>query len=480
MISLVLASALAAGPADQVVSLSITWQAWESAQPWQKTNPAARFAQATVVPGRGAPWLLTTAQSVENATLVRVRKHGEPAEWIATVAVVDREANLALLSVDDRRFFEDLRPVKLARKPVAQGDVSIVRWKDNQLEATEGRVARATTFDVPTGVLEYVGLQVTTDLVGGGAAEAVLVGSELVGVASAQARSEATVIPATFIGPWLEAVRTSGTPPEWVGDIGVSAQSMRSPALASWLGTGEPRGILILDVARGGSACGVLERRDVLVSVDGRALDADGNVKDELYGTLSWEYLLSRHHAGDTIPAQVIRGGKTVDLQMPLLSYPASSWLIPAHRTSPPPYLMAGGLVFREFDESYQAFSPELRIVADTRRRSQTPERRRVVVLASVLADPYTLGYHALGDLMVETINGKSVGSLADAQAALASPSGGFHVIALHPNPRVSEIVLDAAEFAAATDRIAANYGVYDRYRAPTPPPDLGACVPKP
>lgn len=470
-----LAAAFAADPADQIVSLSVTWQAWEPGQPWQKTNPSTRWANATVVQGKGgAPWLLTSAQVVENAMLVRVRKHGAPGESIATVDVVDREANLALLSVAEPGFFDDLSTARLARKPATSGDVSIVRWKENQLEATQGRVSRAVTFESPTGVLGYVGLRVSTDLTAGGWAEPVFVGKQIVGMTTGQSGSEASVVPSRFIGEWLDDIRRDGRPHDWAGDIGISAESMRSPELAAWLGTGAPEGILILDVNRGGSACGVLKRRDVLVTVDGRRLDADGNVKDPLYGLLSWEYLLAAHRPGDEVPVRVIRDKKPIDLVLKLRSYTAASWLVPANRIDPPPYLMAGGLVFRELDESYRAGAPELRIVADTRRRSQTPEQRRVVVLASVLADPYTLGYHAAGDLMVEQVDGHPVDSVADVVEALKTPVDGFHVVTFHPNPRMAELVLDAADFDAATRRIAASYGVQSLYRAGTPPPDLG------
>jgi hypothetical protein len=142
-----------------------------------------------------------------------------------------------------------------------------------------------------------------------------------------------------------------------------------------------------------------------------------------------------------------------------------------------PAYLVAGGLVFREFDETYPTWAAELRILAQLDRTDQTTDRRRVVVLSSVLADPYNLGYQGFADLPVATVNGRPIDAVSDVAEALEHPLEGFHVVRFLPNPRLNEIVLDAATLDAATARIAAAYGIPEVYRPGTPPPDLGpAC----
>lgn len=92
-----------------------------------------------------------------------------------------------------------------------------------------------------------------------------------------------------------------------------------------------------------------------------------------------------------------------------------------------------------------------------------------------VLPDPYNLGYHSLADLWVEQVNGQAIDSVEDVLEALKHPINGYDVVRFHPNPRIAEAVLDAANLEAATQRIAAAYGVPETYRAATPPPDIGA-----
>lgn len=463
------------GLSHQVVSLTITWQTWETSQPWSKTSPSTRKTQATVVATPSGPQLLTTAQMVDYATLLRASKNGDSNEALAHVAYVDREANLALVAVDDAAFFEDLDPVRFTKKPIGEGSVQVARWRESQFEATEGRVARASVVDSATGVLDQVSLRVTTDLTGGGWSEPVFVGTNFVGLTTGSAASELTVLPAEFVGSWLGEVGRTGSIRPWPGSMGIAVQEIRSPYLADWLGLQETRGVLVLKVAQGSSACGMLQRNDVILAADGQPLDADGNLRHPLYGLLHFEHLLSLRHAGESLPLSILRGGKPLQINMPLRSYTGAHWLVPVDQIDAPGYLVAGGLVFREFDESYPGRSAELRIVSQLKRTGQSTDRRRIVVLQSVLADTYNLGYHGFGDLPVARVNGVAVDSLVDVDAALKQPKDGYHVFEMAPNLRIAEMVLDAATFDAATARIADSYGVPALYRAPVTPPELGA-----
>jgi hypothetical protein len=208
----------------EVVELSVTWTRWDSTQPWTLSSPSRRTAQAVVVDGAGhKPVLLTTAQMVEQATLVRASKHGDPGEVTARVLYVDREANLALVGVDDATFFDDLHMVHLAVKPATSGDVSVARWRDSQFETSPGRIARAMGLQSATGSSSYPGLRVQADISGGGWAEPVFQGASLVGLVSS-ASSDLQVMPASFVVPWLEEVRRTGAMRPWPVGMGAHFQ----------------------------------------------------------------------------------------------------------------------------------------------------------------------------------------------------------------------------------------------------------------
>ena len=94
----------------------------------------------------------------------------------------------------------------------------------------------------------------------------------------------------------------------------------------------------------------------------------------------------------------------------------------------------------------------------------------RVVILSQVLADAYNIGYHDVGELVVQSVNGRAIRGMPELAAAFQQPLNGFHSVVFAPNGVRSELVLDAADFEAASLRIARAYGV----------PALARLVPQP
>ncbi len=459
----------------QVVELSATYQAWEPRQPWSKSPPRTRTAMAVVVEGG---FLLTAAQMVGDATLLRVGKGGSPPREPARVVHVDPEVNLALVAVDAPGFFEGLSPVVPAEGVPTQGAVRSARWRNGQFEVSSSRVGRVEVRPSHTGNLEHVFLRVKSDLGGGGWAEPVFEGDRFLGLTVSQSDDLGNVIPAEVIRAYLASARDAEGYTGF-GALGFSWQPARNPALTRHLGLeGEPRGVLVLGVPWGASGCGELQPHDLLLALDGRAIDADGFFLHPRYGRQAFAHVaVEGHRAGDDVPARVLRAGQVVDVDVTLRRYPASSRLIPGRQADrPPPYLVVGGLVFRELDGDYlAAWGEDWASAADTRlvtrweldRHSQGPGRRRVVLLAYVLPAPYNQGYHGLSDLAVEAVNGVAVDSIADLEEGFRSPQGPFHRISLSPNPARAEIVLDARTFAAASAEILAAYGVPEPLRLP-------------
>jgi hypothetical protein len=154
---------------------------------------------------------------------------------------------------------------------------------------------------------------------------------------------------------------------------------------------------------------------------------------------------------------------------------PASAALIPEDRLStPPPYLMAGGLVFRELDVPYlQAWGKDweasipsyLRTLFKLQGESPTPEQQRLIILADVFPDEYNLGYHDLSQKIVKSVNGYPIDSIKKMEQAFQHPLDGFHVIEFMPCYGMNKVILDAAHFDEATSVIMEKYQIPARIR---------------
>ncbi|MDJ0848336.1 MAG: trypsin-like peptidase domain-containing protein [Myxococcota bacterium] len=471
---LLLAGSAAARPGyqDQVVDLLVTSQRFDERRPWAKRPPRSRMGSALVVEGNR---LLTEAEMIRDATLIQVEKHANARRVPARVVHVDHDVDLALLAVDEPGFFDDLEPARVAEAMPTEGVVYSVRWRNRQLEVSGSRVARIEVRKNPYGSIQHTFLLLATDLSGGGWAEPVFRDGSFIGLTTAQEGQYATVIPAEIVAGYLARLQQD----EYRGfpSLNPAWQLNLDRALANFLGLeGEPRGVVLRDVPYGSTGCDELRPRDVLLGLAGHDIDALGNYRHPRYGKQRFLHILIEDvQAGDRVPARVLRDGQVLDIEIEARRYPDSSRLIPWHRNdTPPPYVVAGGLVFRELDGSYlrswgegwhHDAPPNLVYRYELEKETQTPERRRIVLLSEVLPSSYNVGYHDLGNLALEEINGRPVDSIAGVEEAFRHPENGLHRIRFHPADLRWEVYLDAEGFEEATAKILQDYNVPERIR---------------
>lgn len=466
-----------------VVGLFISYQDYDADRPWVKRTPATRYAQAAVVDG---PYLLTTAQMVAGATMVEAEREGRPPRTPVRVVHRDQELNLALLAVDAPGFFDGLDPLPLADGTPTGGTVETVRWRSQQFEVAATRVKRIVVGEVYFGRLRHAFLLGQTDLTDGGWAEPVVSDAELIGIASSQEEHTAWVVPCEVLRQYLEQARDPATY-RGFAVIRFAWQWNMDAALSAWLGQEGPQeGVIVRSVPRGSTGAGILEPRDILLSLDGHPIDSCGYLRHPRFGRLEFTHVvIEGHRVGDVVPAVVLRQGKPLELQIPLRSYTNAMDLVPLRRgDEAPPYAVVGGLVFIELDGDYLATwgrewwnHAPIRIVSlfYLEEGAQRPERRRIILLAHVLPSAWSLGYQDVRDLPVRQIDGRDIDSIADVVEAFRDRSGPFVRVGFYPNEVRDELVVDATTLDEATAQILDDYGIPAAHRLaedPLPPID--------
>lgn len=78
-----------------------------------------------VIPGKK---ILTNAHVVADQTFVLVRKHGSPTKYRARVKAVGHECDLAVLSVENEEFWENVHSLELGDIPLLQEAVAVVGY----------------------------------------------------------------------------------------------------------------------------------------------------------------------------------------------------------------------------------------------------------------------------------------------------------------------------------------------------------------
>ncbi len=109
--------------------------------PWRLLTPRQSSGSGSVIAGNR---ILTNAHVVANASYVQAQKHNDPKRYLARVVFVSHDADLALITVDEEGFFNDLEPLALGELPEPQREVSVFGYPmgGKSLSITKGILSR--------------------------------------------------------------------------------------------------------------------------------------------------------------------------------------------------------------------------------------------------------------------------------------------------------------------------------------------------
>ena len=481
-IVMVNAKALRAG----IVSVRVTGQDWNARAPWEKQTPWTRTVTGLVVPGHR---ILLASTAFGNHLLVEAQKLGSDERSVARVALVDQEGPLALVEVDDPAFWEGLEPLPLAKSAPIEGTLTIHRWqRSGLLDSYPGSVRQVRSGRHGFSQTTLLTLEVSTGAEGLGDSEVVVADGRVAGLVTGRSGDTFAAIASPVLSQFLEGAAGK----DWRGfaRAGLSWEDLTNPALRAALGLapGET-GVRLLRVAPNGSAGGVLRKGDVLLEIGGSKLDPTGRYEHPQYGRMLFAQLFTDgRRPGDTVPAKVLRDGQRLDLTLPLRRMLPDQEKVPPYSYGHGPgYVIVGGLVFQELTRPYlgaygdwtRRAPPRLIVALDREAAVPDPEWPRIVLLASVLPDPANLGYQDARDLIVQTVNGRRIGSLDDLREALGHPPGPYHVVELLAGQGLRRIVIGVDEARAAATRLHDAYGV-DRMDSAEAEPPAAQAAPAP
>jgi hypothetical protein len=251
--------------------------------------------------------------------------------------------------------------------------------------------------------------------------------------------------------------------------MGLSFSALRDPQFRRFIGLTEPGGIYVNEVSPHGSAAEAgIKRGDVLLALDGHAIDQDGNYDDPNFGRVLFSHLTNTvAKLGSEVTFTIFRNGKLIEIPA-VMRAPDRSHVVSDVQLAdqPPDYIVLGGLVFLELSRPYLQewgndwvnAAPKRLVYYDAFQNELPEGRGKIVILAQVLPTPETLGYEDLQNLVVTEVNGKRVQSLSELAEALKKPLKGFQKIEFEEDPKT--IFLDAASIEANQKALIERYSL--------------------
>jgi len=453
-----------------VVRVNVAAQASNFMQPWRKNPRTIRQGLGVVlVDGR----ILVTAELVADHIDVELEKPETALKAAATVEVVDYDANLALLSAPSADFLQSVAGARLD-ETVSVGDrVEVMQLEPNGRPVSTP--ATVTTIEVgpyPVDENAFLLFRLSVPLQSRENSFTIpaFKDGQLVGLVMRYSppTQTADLVPAPVIAQFLKAA--AKTPYAGFPRAGLTFNDTRDPQLRRYLKLPEGMGGAYVAKVLPGSPAETagIKAGDVLVSVDGKQIDQDGNYQDERFGKISLAHYVSTSvEVGQKIPIVLWRDGAEVQLEGILAPRDRSRMVSqPYIFDSAPDYVVVGGIVFselsrqflREFGRNWPDDAPLKLVYLDRFQSELPPDRGRIVFISNVLSSPNNIGYEGLGFEVVDEINGRPIRSLADVAAAVQSPKDGFHRIRLADDPGL--LVLDVEGSKAEEERIKKQYGL--------------------
>jgi len=182
-----------------------------------------------------------------------------------------------------------------------------------------------------------------------------------------------------------------------------------------------------------------VKKGDVLLAVDGQAIDRRGYYQHPNYGSLSWGHLIrGGKSSGDSITLSLLREGKPLELVAKVEREDEKTRLVPSHLYDKAPnYLVKGGLIFQElsrpllesFGEDWRSRAPLNLLDAFENPEKYEESMDRVVFLSAAIPTPATVGYERLRNLIVRKVNGHEVRDMKGLIKAFDDQLGELHSI---------------------------------------------------
>ncbi|HWL53167.1 MAG TPA: PDZ domain-containing protein [Chthoniobacteraceae bacterium] len=454
-----------------VVRVHSTNQNYDFFRPWSKRPPYQRSAIGALLPGNR---VLVTAELVANTTYLELEKPDSSEKVPAQVEIVDYESNLALLKPSKDGFLEGFRPLEIEESKVGE-QLHVWQLENNgNLLSTGALLTAVEVSSYPTDTASFLVYRLTSALQPreGSFTTPVVRNGKLTGLLQRfDPRSQnADVIPAPVIRHFLKAAEAQ--PYRGFPRAGIAFSNLRDPQLRRYAKLPNGKGgVYVTDVLKGspGEKAGIVAG-DVLLSVDGKAIDQDGNYDDARYGKISLiHYLSTLHFDGENVAFAGWRDGREFQAEVKLTHRASGESIIePYIIDRAPRYYILGGIVLqelsrqylREWGQEWLKKAPERFVYYDKYQQSLFADdpRERIVVISQVLPSPATLGYESIRAVEVKEINGVPLKSLDDVEKAVASPVEGFHRIKLEEDP--GELILDAKEVREMEDELLKAYGL--------------------
>ncbi len=457
---------------NSVVKIFSTVRYPDPYKPWTKQSPEEQTGSGVVIEGRR---ILTNAHVVDYASQVQIQANQAGDKLSATVEFIAPGIDLAVLKLDDEKFFETHPPLPRAKALPGIKDVVLAYGfpeGGNSLSITKGIVSRVefTPYSYPVSGLR---IQIDAAINPGNSGGPAVVGDKMVGLTFSRlndADNIGYIIPSEEIDLFLRDIADGhydGKPAMYD-----TLQTLENPALRSFLKLPPDTEGMVVHKPYKSDPTYPLKEWDVITKIGDTPVDDQGMIKLGNDLRVHFEYEIQHVATNDTVPLTIVRAGKEQKVNLPVS--PKYPQLISDLNGDYPSYFIFGPVVFsaatKEFLGGYLRTKYAGSIMSSlgaqgnplVTRMSDPPSfpgEGLVVISSPFFPHKLAQGYDNPRSQVVKTVNGIPVKNLNHLVEILRDAKDEF--VTIECATRFGEtMIFPRAQTLAATDDILTDNGV--------------------
>lgn len=454
---------------NSVVKVFSTIRGPDPFKPWGKAAPQEITGSGVVIEGKR---ILTNAHVVGYASQVQVQTGQAGDKVSATVVAVARGMDLAILKLDDESFFDTHAAVSRTNNlPQVRDAVFAYGYPTggNSLSITKGIVSRIEFVNIH-GAVEGLRIQIDAAINPGNSGGPAIAGDKMIGLAFAvatNAQNIGYIIPNEEIELFLRDIADgSYTGKPVMLDV---VQTLENPAMREFLKLDKTVEGAIVHKPYQDTAAYPLKEWDVITRIGDSAVDNQGMVKINGNLRVRFQYRVQQLAANGKVPLTVIRGGKSVNIQLPVFSGRPS--LIPDLKGDYPSYFIYGPIVFSRATNEFLSFISGNALALSAyaynaspllTRRGDMPDANHdelVVISSPFFPHKLVTGYSNRFGAVIRSINGVSIRSLSHLVSVLRDLKD--DLIVIHFDQRNGEtMVLPRKAMLEQTEAVLSDNGI--------------------
>ncbi|TGK01854.1 serine protease [Leptospira langatensis] len=452
-----------------VVQIKVYSQAFSAYTPWATEGVRASSGTGFLI---GNKRILTNAHVISNAKYIQVQRYNQTEWYRVKILHVAHDCDLAILEAEDPEFYKESTELSLGEIPELNSPLIVVGYPigGNKVSVTRGIVSRKEQSKYEhSSVDSHLVLQVDAAINPGNSGGPAIQDNQVVGVAfqvATKGENIGYLIPTKVIRHFLKDIE-DGKYDGYV-ELGIGTFNSFNTALRKAKGIPDGlEGVFVNRILPHGSADGYLKEGDYLTQIDGLTIGRNGTITLDKDARVDFTETVDNKNSGEPIRFKVFRDGKFLDVEFKARRMPDFDFMRNRYDT-PFDYAMIGGLLFQEMSRDLLGAWSR---AGNTSGGSQflfrydyfiedgmNSTKKADVVLYRKLAHPVNSSADYFLNLVLESVNGEPVNSLADLKKIMSESKSRF--LKLKFLDIELPLILDREESKKADSQIRSTYGL--------------------